>query len=190
MSFTPVLIADIVLACFFLFFVVEGYFKGFLVNVMRIIIALLSYFAAVKAGELFGKTVGMKFFYKSVSKAIGSKAYGSGHVLTEKLARSLCEKFGYVLVFIAAIIVINILGIVIIHLLRLIDKVPVVSLVNRIFGAMLGFLWVFILAMAIGSVVFNYVPKESLVKNGFGPKKIEQSYVIKYFVPYNYLKKE
>ena len=70
-----------------------------------------------------------------------------------------------------------------IHVLKLVDHIPVLGTMNKLAGGVLGFFWVFILCILLGRVFFTYVPDSLRSQWGFTGKAVQQTVLLNAFVP-------
>lgn len=141
-------------------------------NVIDIVLAVLFLVAicrgwriglVVKAGHL-AALVGASILAGAVTNLL--KTTVSGYLL-----------FGVVFV-VALVVLYRMVGV-----LKLVDYIPVVGTLNKLGGAVIGFVVEFIFFFILGRILFGLIPMDSWAQIGLTGEMIEKSYLLQAFVP-------
>lgn len=149
-------------------------------TIARILAMVVSYLGAMFIAGALKVPVADRLFEGFMSRqAVDGMFTG----LAEKAVLEAARGMAYSLLFFIAFVVLQFLLFRVIKALKLVDYVPVVGKLNKLGGALLGFLWVFLLCFLIGNVFFTYVPKQVQKEWGFTNKAVERTVLLQSFRP-------
>ena len=147
-------IIDIVIAIWLIGAIVLGYFTGLVMKIAQFASVILAY-----AG-----------------------AYLTAKIVSENINIELASHAAYSISFIIAFIIINAVLRHLIKILKIVDHIPVIGVLNHIGGAVVGFLVDFVIILIICSIVFKWVPQGILDSIGFTKSAINNSMLLSVFV--------
>lgn len=177
---TTAQIVDLVIGLLFLVSVVTGYHRGLVITLVRIAALAVSYIGAAAVakttGDVLGRTVVLPILKKSLE---GSPA----GVIPEQMLMEAVDGIAYSLLFFLIFSVLQVIFLLLVRMLKPVDKLPVVGKLNKLGGAVFGFLWVFILCLLLGNVFFTYVPKQVRRQMGLGKRAVQETVLLNVFVP-------
>lgn len=171
---------DIVIAICILVSVLVGYHRGFLVTIARIVAMVASYIGAILAAEMLKKTLAQTLFVPMIRQELGNGAFAD---LAQEALLQTAEGIAYSVVFFVVFALLQFVLLCAIHVLKLVDHIPVLGTMNKLAGGVLGFFWVFILCILLGRVFFTYVPDSLRSQWGFTGKAVQQTVLLNAFVP-------
>lgn len=85
--------------------------------------------------------------------------------------------------FLLSYLVLSVVFRLLVTILNLVDRVPVIGLLNHLAGAVCGFLAAFILIYLLAHLVFGAVPQTALDQIGLTREAVEHSVLLGAFVP-------
>ena len=154
-------IIDIIIAVILIAAVITGYRTGFVMKIANLAVLVASYFIASALANVLSPQITDTFAGGIMADAAVNMAYN--------------VVFPVVLV----------LSIVILHhvvsVLKVTSHIPVIGKIDRICGAIAGFLIDFIVIYIICSIIFSIVPQETLDGIGLTEKAIENSVLLHAF---------
>ena len=171
---------DIVIAICILVSVLVGYHRGFLVTIARIVAMVASYIGAILAAEMLKKTLAQTLFVPMIRQGLGNGAFAD---LAQEALLQTAEGIAYSDSGQRKRILLQFVLLRAIHVLKLVDHIPVLGTMNKLAGGVLGFFWVFILCILLGRVFFTYVPDSLRSQWGFTGKAVQQTVLLNAFVP-------
>jgi uncharacterized membrane protein required for colicin V production len=171
---------DIVIAICILVSVLVGYHRGFLVTIARIVAMVASYIGAILAAEMLKKTLAQTLFVPMIRQGLGNGAFAD---LAQEALLQTAEGIAYSVVFFVVFALLQFVLLRAIHVLKLVDHIPVLGTMNKLAGGVLGFFGVFILCILLGRVFFTYVPDSLRSQWGFTGKAVQQTVLLNAFVP-------
>ncbi len=166
-------IIDIVLACIFCVSLVSGWHQGLVMKVASLIVAGVSYILA----GILSKTISpyaASEIAKNVSKNAGILKNGVVNVT---------EAFLYTVIFMIVFFVIRYVFRKLIKVLKIVDHIPLIGFLNRVGGAIAGFLVDFIIIYVICSFLFTIVPASAWTEIGLTRAVIKNTILLSVFVP-------
>ncbi len=170
-------IVDMVIGISLLFSIWMGYRRGLVVTVARIAAMVVSYLGAVLVAGACKEVVASKIILPLLFTVQHSLAALSGDAAT-----AVAERIAYAAVFALAFAVLELALTFLISLLKLVDRIPVIGLLDRLGGAIFGFLWVFLFCLVLGNVFFSYVPAKLRHQWGFTEKAVRDTILLNVFM--------
>lgn len=178
MTITQIL--DLIIGILFLVSVLLGYYRGLVLTVARVVVMIAAYIGAKSLAVLSSGMLGQHIILPVLQRQAEGNLLGS---LVETAISDAAEGMAYSLVFFVAFIVLEFVLIRLAGGLKLVDHIPVVGKLNKIGGAIVGFLWIFLILLLLGNVFFTYVPKEMQHQMGFTKKAVQETVFLNVFVP-------
>jgi hypothetical protein len=171
-------IVDFVIGCFFILSVFVGYRRGFVVTIAGIVAMVTSYIVAggIAAGgkSLLAQYVLLPF----LNQKTGSGLFAD---LAKETVLQMSQGIAYAILFFVSFGVLEFVLFRFVSALKLVKKIPVIGWLDKVGGAVLGFLWVFLLCTFLGSVFFQYVPGSIRHQWGFTQKAVEHTIFLNVF---------
>ena len=127
---------DIVIAICILVSVLVGYHRGFLVTIARIVAMVASYIGAILAAEMLKKTLAQTLFVPMIRQGLGNGAFAD---LAQEALLQTAEGIAYSVVFFVVFALLQFVLLRAIHVLKLVDHIPVLGTMNKLAGGVLGF---------------------------------------------------
>lgn len=169
-----------VIGVFFLLSVVVGYHRGLVLTIARLVAMAAAYIGARSMAVLCRGILGQEFLLPMLEKQLGQNPLGG---LMETTITDAAEGIAYSLVFCVAFFLLELILLRLVNGFKLVDHIPVVGKINKLGGAVVGFLWVFLLCLLLGNVFFTYIPKELRYNMGFTKEEIKETVLLNVFVP-------
>lgn len=171
---------DVMIGGFFLFSVFLGYHRGLVLTIARVAVMAAAYIGARSLAVLSSGMVAHRFILPGMGEKLENSLSGG---LAEAALTEAAEGIAYSFVFCVALFVLEVLLLRLINGFRLLDDIPVVGKLNKLGGAVVGFLWVFLLCLLLGNVFFTFIPEELQKKMGFTKKAVQETVLLNVFVP-------
>ncbi len=182
MPMTNVEMIDMVIGILLVVSLISGYCTGLVMTVARILVTVVSYIGAgIVAKE--GKEWAGKLLLSSILNGKNSEFAESLGELAKPLLQETAEGLAYSLLFFVSFFVIQIVLMQLIKVLKIVDYIPVVGKINKLGGAVAGFLWMFVVVLLVSNVFFTYVPKEARKEMGITKKAAKETVLFQAFVP-------
>lgn len=172
-------IIDIIIAILFLQAIFTGFFRGLVVMVARLVAALVAYFGAMLAAESLKSVIADQWILPALTSRMEQGSQFLAGFALEKAAGGL----SYLVVFLVVFTLLQILFRCAINLLKVVDRIPMIGMLNRLGGAIAGFFLVFLILFLIGNLFFRLIPEELLRNWGFTQKAIRDTIFLQSFVP-------
>lgn len=179
-SMTAPQIVDLAIGLLFLVSVLTGYHRGLVVTLARIAALAAAYLGAAAAAKILGNVLGRTILLPMLKKHLEGSAAG---LLPEQMLWETVDGIAYSLVFFLLFFVLQVFFLLLIRMLKMVDRIPVVGKLDKLGGAVFGFLWVFILCLLLGNVFFTYVPRSVQKQMGLGKRAVENTVLLNVFVP-------
>lgn len=173
-------ISDIIIAILFVQAILTGWFRGLVRMVARLAAVFVSWLAASAVANAMKEGLARQYFLPMLLERVESGGWQSA---AEPVLLTAAEQIAYVLVFLIVFCVLEFLLIHLVNLLKIIDEIPLIGLVNRLGGAIAGFFWIFFVLVLIGSIFFGMLPGDLLAGWGFSREAVEQTVLLKSFFP-------
>lgn len=171
---------DAMIGVFFLLSVFLGYHRGLVLTVARVAAMAAAYIGARSLAVLSSGMLARQFILPGLQDRLENNLLNG---LAEAALTESAEGIAYSFVFCVALFVLEFVLLRLINGFRLLDDIPVVGKLNKLGGAVVGFLWVFLLCLLVGNVFFTYIPKELQHKMGFTEKAVQETVLLNVFVP-------
>ncbi len=174
-------VIDIVLAVLFLVAICRGWCIGLAMKVGHLAALVGSGILAGLVANVLKTTVSSRLVLPYLEKRAGEEL-ASMDGLEEGISL-VAENMAYYLLFgvifaVALVVLHRVVGV-----LKLVDYIPVVGTLNKLGGAVIGFVVEFIFFFILGRVLFGLIPMESWAQIGLTAEMIEKSYLLQAFVP-------
>ena len=182
MPMTNVEMIDMVIGILLVVSLIWGYCTGLVMTIARILVTVVSYIGAGIAAKE-GKEWAGKLLLSSILNGEKSELTESLGELAKPLLQETAEGLAYSLLFFVAFFVIQIVLMQVIKVLKIVDYIPVVGKVNKLGGAIAGFIWMFVVVLLVSNVFFTYVPKEARKELGITKKAAKETVLFQAFVP-------
>lgn len=166
-------IIDIVIAVLFMISILSGWFQGLIMKVASLMVVIISYIFAGVLSKIISP-----YIAKVLSEQISSETVW----IAKKSIKAVSEAFSYTVIFTIAFFLIGLVFRRLIKILKIVDHLPVIGFVNRLGGAIVGFLVTFILIYIIVSFLFMILPQNELNSIGLTKKVIENTIFLSVFV--------
>lgn len=180
MQVSVVTVVDIVMLISILFAVLRGWHIGLAMKLGHLIAivasCIIAHFAATILKVSIGNTVVLPMIKDNAGEAFASLPFATDGM--EFVAQGIAYYFLYAIIFIIAMIILS----QAIKVLKIVDHIPVIGLVNKLGGAVIGFFIEFIVFYIICAFIFNLTPQTTLDSWGFTKEAIEKTYVLQAFV--------
>lgn len=172
---------DLIIGVCFIFSVLIGYHRGFVVTIARLMAMVVSYLGAVAVARVCQTEIAVNIILPVLEKQLDIKLFGEigGEALT-----AAAEGLSYTLIFAVIFSVLQLVFLIVVSALKLVDHIPVLGKLNKLGGAVLGFFWMFLLCLLLGNVFFTYVPKELRHQWGFTKKAVQNTVLLSVFTDY------
>ena len=171
-------IFDIVIVICFLVGIVRGWFIGLAVKVGHVIALVAACIAAHIAGTFLGAFLSegliLPYFEKHSDGIISVQIVKKG---ASVFANQVSYDIIFLVTFIIALLVFNHL----VHILKIVDRIPVVGTLNKFGGALLGFVTEFIIVYIICAVLFSFLPQSTFDGIGLTQPIINETYFLHFF---------
>lgn len=172
-------IADLIIAIFFLYGIIRGWFIGLAVKVGHLIAliaaSITAHIAGVFLGNLIGESLILPYLEKHMNGLAAAWIVGKG---AAAFAGQIAYSVLFLLVFLIALLLFNHL----VHILKIVDRIPVVGTLNKFGGALLGLVTEFIIIYILCAVIFTFVPQSSMDQIGLTQAMIRETYFLQFFV--------
>lgn len=180
MQVTIVTVIDIIMLVSILFAVIRGWHIGLAMKLAHLITIIASCIIAHFLATVLKVSVGNKVVLPMLSQKAGDtfSSLPFAEDGMEFMAQGIAYYFLYAIVFIIAMIVLS----QAIKVVKIVDHIPVIGLINKIGGAIIGFFIEFIVFYIICAFVFHLTPQATLDSWGFTREAIEKTYVLQAFV--------
>ena len=166
-------IIDIVIAVLFLVAVLNGWCQGLIMKVASLMVVIISYVFAGVLSKIISPYIA-KFLSKQISPDVW---------IVKNSLKTVSEAFSYSVVFAIMFFLIGLVLRRLIKILKIVDYIPVIGFVNRLGGAVVGFLVTFIMIYIIVSILFTILPQAELNSIGLTQKAIDNTVLLSVFVP-------
>lgn len=174
-------VMDIVLALLFLVAICRGWRIGLAMKAGHLAALVGAGILAGVVANMLKTTVSSQWVAPYLEKRAGEKI-ASLDGLDEGISL-VAENMAYYLLF--GVIFVVALAVLrhVVGVLKLVDYIPVVGTLNKLGGAVIGFVAEFIFFFILGRVLFGLIPMESWAQIGLTREMIEKSYLLQAFVP-------
>lgn len=181
MKFDIANVIDIVLAVLFLVAICRGWRIGLVMKVGHLAALVGASVLAGVVANLLKATVSSQWVVPYLERRAGEKL-ASMDGLDEGIS-FMAENMAYYLLFgvifvVALMVLHHVVGV-----LKLVDYIPVVGTLNKLGGAVIGFVVEFVFFFILGRVLFGLIPMDSWAQIGLTGEMIEKSYLLQAFVP-------
>lgn len=166
-------IIDIVIAVLFLVSILNGWYQGLIMKVASLMVVIVSY---IIAGVL------SKILSPYIAKVLSDQISPDVLIVKNSL-KTVSEAFSYTVVFAVMFFLIGLVFRKLIKILKIVDHIPVIGFVNRLGGAIVGFLVTFIMIYIIIDILFTILPQPELNAIGLTKKVIDDTVFLSVFVP-------
>lgn len=173
-------ILDVVIGVLFLVSVLLGYYRGLVLTIARLAAMAAAYIGARSLAVLTKGILGQQIMLPILKRQLEENPLGG---FAETAATDAAEGAAYSLVFCIALFVLELILLRLVNGFKLVDCIPVVGKLNKLGGAVAGFLWVFLLCLVLGNVFFTYIPKEMQHRMGFTEQAVQETVLLSVFVP-------
>lgn len=154
-------IIDIVIAVLLIAAVITGYITGFVMKVANLAVLVASYFIASVLADVLSPQL--------------PAAFAGG--IMEDTAGNIAHSVVFPVILVISFVILH----HIVSVLKVTSHIPVIGKIDRICGAIAGFLIDFIVIYIICSIIFSIVPQEALDGIGLTKKAIENSVLLHAF---------
>lgn len=169
---------DLVMAVLFLVAILRGWHIGLAVRAGHLAAMIAAGVLAHAAANILKTGVGRQWVLPWMEGQAGLPVKGLEQGI-EMAADHVAYYLLFSLIFTAALIVFYQL----VRVLKLVDRIPVVGTLNKLGGALLGFLVEFLFFLILGMVLFGLIPADAWNRIGLTREAIEGSYLLRAFVP-------
>lgn len=173
-------IFDVIIGGGFLVSVLLGYHRGLILTVARVAAMVAAYIGARSLAVMSQGILGHQLLLPVLEKQLEGSYPGS---LVENAITNAADGIAYSLVFCIAFFILELILLRLINGFKLVDHIPVVGKINKLGGAVIGFLWVFLLCLLLCNIFFTYIPKELQHSMGFTEEAIRETILLNVFVP-------
>ena len=173
-------IMDMVIVCFFLFGIIRGWFVGLAVKVGHLIALIAAMISAHLAASVSKSILSEKVILPFLEEKTG----GLTKIMQvlDKGAAFLADQIAYDLVFTVVFFIALLIFNHLVHILKIVDRIPVVGTLNKFGGALIGFVTEFILVYIICAVFFTFAPQSALDSIGLTQAVIRETSLLQFFI--------
>lgn len=173
-------ILDWVIGISLLVSVLLGWHRGLVLTAARLGAVVVTYIGARSLAVLAQGFLGQQWILPVLQRQLEGNQLGG---LLETALEEAAEGIAYSIVFFVAFAVLEFILLRLVNGLKVIDSIPVIGRLNKLGGAVVGFLWVFLVFVLAGNVFFTYVPGEIRHQMGFTNEAVKESVLLQVFVP-------
>ncbi len=167
-----VTVLDVVILILFLQAIAVGYHRGLVVMAARLIALFVAYGVGQAVAQSMKSTVANQFIMPAILKKAGDGVFAQ---MAEPALQTTAEGIAYSILFFVLFVILEIILMRCVNLLKLVDHIPVVGKVNKIGGAIVGFIWIFLILLLVSFVVGEVIPHSILKSWGITKKALDQS---------------
>ena len=181
MKFDMANVIDIVLAVLFLVAICRGWHIGLAMKAGHLAALIGAGILANVGANILKTTVSSRWVLPYLEEQAKEGLYSVKGV--EQGISLAAENIAYYIIFGIIFAVADIVLHHIVGMLKLVDYIPVVGTLNKLGGAVAGFLVEVIFFFILGRVLFSLIPMESWAQMGLTREMIDASYLLRAFVP-------
>lgn len=163
---------DILIAVLLIGSVISGYMTGLVARAAQLAAVVASYVIATVIAKMFSSQLG-SFIY---GKIPATPVISAGEVAADAAGSMAYSIIFAVVLIIAAVVLGHLAGV-----FKIASHLPVIGKLDRLGGAIAGFITSFIIIYLLSCIFFAFVPQETLAGWGITEETVQDSLLLKAF---------
>ena len=172
-------IFDIVILIVLLIGIIRGWFIGLAEKVGHVIALIASCLAAHIAGTVFRDMLAEKLLLPLLKEKKGGIFAVQ---IIKNGAKAFAGELAYDLIFFVVLFIALLVFGHVVHILKIVDRIPVVGTLNKFGGALLGLVTEFIIVYLICAVLFTLIPQSTFNQIGLTEEIIRETTLLQFFI--------